>query len=106
GWDGGRFSAAIKSVVCDWPGNAVLNPGERLTIKPGPQGNYGYLRFGGALALPQAMGSLATSTRARLGGLEGRSLRAGDELTIVGEGVSPITPVAPKNETGPIRFVW
>src|SRR5690606_6657012 len=106
GWGGGSFSVAINAVADVWPGNAVLNTGDRLTIKPGPQGNYGYLRFGGALDLPQAMGSLATSTRARLGGLGGRSLRAGDELVLVGEGVAPIQPVVPETETGPIRFIW
>ncbi|NMA99579.1 MAG: biotin-dependent carboxyltransferase family protein [Phyllobacteriaceae bacterium] len=106
GWEGGSFSVAINSEPKTWPGSALLNSGDRLTIKPGPLGNYGYLRFGGALDLPQSMGSLATSTRARLGGVEGRSLRAGDELVLVGEGVAPVVPLASGAGTGPIRFVW
>ena len=39
-----------------------------------------YLAFAGGLRLPPVLGSRATYARAHLGGLEGRSLRAGDTL--------------------------
>jgi len=52
------------------------------------------------------MGSIATNSRARIGGLEGRSLMAGDRLCLVDGAVSvgsrPPNPVA----EGPIRFIW
>ncbi|MFC3706281.1 biotin-dependent carboxyltransferase family protein [Devosia honganensis] len=106
GWDGGRFSARIDGKPVAWPGGATLAAGATLSIEPGEAGNYGYLRFGGALDLPAVLGSRSTSTRARLGGVDGRPLRAGDELVLRGEGVEPRIPPAPPMEDGPIRFVW
>lgn len=106
GWDGGQFSIRINEAVRDWPGRAELVAGDRLDITPGPAGNYGYLRFGAALDLPLVMDSRATSTRARIGGLDGRALRAGDELVFDGEGSAPEEPDMPAGQEGPIRFVW
>jgi biotin-dependent carboxylase-like uncharacterized protein len=106
GWAGGRFSVAVDGVAQDWPGSAVVRGGERLSITPGPAGNYGYLRFGPRLDLPLVMGSQATSTRARLGGLDGRALVAGDVLEFSGSGVEPVAVTEVPDEEGPIRFVW
>ena len=107
GWDGGQFGIARNGAALTWPGSARLVAGDRLAITPGAAGNYGYLRFGGALALPPVLGSLATSTRARLGGLEGRGLQAGDVLTVRGEGrgLAAVLGQVPA-EDGPIRFIW
>jgi biotin-dependent carboxylase-like uncharacterized protein len=106
GWAGGEFSVIVNGERQDWPGAAVMRTGDTLSITPGQSGNYGYLRFGPQLDLKMVMGSLATSTRAKLGGMDGRALRAGDVLTLSGEGgVAEAAPTrAP--ETGPIRFVW
>ena len=83
GWDGGTFEVSINGRTLDWPGSARLSAGDRLSISAGTGGNYGYLRFGGEIDVPVVMGSRATSMRARIGGLEGRVLRAGDRLAIV-----------------------
>ena len=106
GWDGGAFIPRVNGRELDWPGGAALEAGDRLSIVPGAAGNYGYLRFGGALDLPKVLGSRATSTRARLGGLEGRALVAGDDLALVGDGGAPQIPEPAGNLDGPIRFVW
>lgn len=107
GWAGGAFSASLNGEAMAWPGGCKVSAGDRLCITPGPEGNYGYLRFGGRLDLPEVMGSRSTSTRARLGGVDGRSLRAGDILHISGEGGQMRDSVPdPVAAHGPIRFVW
>lgn len=106
GWEGGVFAVAINGEARDWPGAATVSAGDRIGISPGPAGNYGYLRFGGRLDLAPVMGSVATSTRARLGGLDGRALRAGDLLRVEPlEGMAS-TPEPVVDDEGPIRFIW
>lgn len=106
GWAGGAFTVAINGEGQVWPGGATLAAGDRLSVTPGPRGNYGYLRFGPMLDLPMVMGSLSTSTRARLGGVEGRALAAGDVLGFVGEERAALSPSPIALQEGPIRFVW
>lgn len=106
GWAGGAFTVSVNGAPMIWPGNATLAAGDLLSITPGPSGNYGYLRFGGQQVLHPTMGSLATSTRAKMGGLDGRALRAGDELVIAGEGLMPTSGGDLAETGGPIRFIW
>ncbi len=107
GWAGGAFDVQLNGERRPWPGCASIAAGDRLCIAPGAAGNYGYLRFGKKLDLPMVLGSRATSTRARLGGLEGRALRAGDVLNFSEEGgtVQSVCSSDPP-EAGPVRFVW
>lgn len=86
GWEGGLFEVSVNGQGTEWPGSARLGRGDRLKISAGTGGNYGYLRFDGEIDVLPVMGSRATSLRARIGGPEGRALRAGDELTIIGSG--------------------
>lgn len=106
GWAGGAFSVALNGAPLSWPGSGKAAAGDVLDITPGPAGNYGYLRFGPRLDLPMVMGSLSTSTRARLGGLGGRALAAGDVLRLSGAEGKPQTEAALAVQDGPIRFVW
>nr|WP_282567927.1 biotin-dependent carboxyltransferase family protein [Devosia oryzisoli] len=106
GWDGGDFVLAVNDRLLDWPGSAHLQEGDRLSIRPGAHGNYGYLRFGGRIDVPEALGSQSTSTRARLGGLEGRALRTGDVLTVSGEGKGRRPASVVPMEAGDVRFIW
>lgn len=106
GWDGGVFRARINGHDVPWPHSAVLSAGDRLSIVPGPSGVYGYLRFGKMLELPSVLGSRATSSRARLGGLGGRMLQAGDELTLIGEGLPPQPITDDPGTYEPVRFIW
>ncbi|MBO9587863.1 biotin-dependent carboxyltransferase family protein [Devosia sp.] len=82
GWDGGTFEVSVNGRTQSWPSSVLLAAGDRLTISAGTGGNYGYLRFGGEIDVPLVMGSRATSMRARIGGLDGRALRAGDMLGV------------------------
>lgn len=105
-WDGGAFTVTRNGQSLDWPGEARLVSGDRLSISAGPEGNYGYLRFGGRLDLLPVLGSVATSTRARLGGLSGGPLAAGDILELDGDGEAPRVPAPIALDEGPIRFLW
>lgn len=107
GWAGGEFVVRVNGKALPWPGSATLQQGDTVAVTPGAWGNYGYLRFDRNIALPSTMGSIATSTRAKLGGIEGRALRAGDVIELAGERGAPgnvTTPAAPI--TGPIRVTW
>ena len=106
GWAGGEFALTINGKGREWPGNAMVKGGDLVSITPGPSGNYGYLRFGPQLDLPAMMGSLSTSTRARLGGVDGRALAAGDLLHLSGQGREPEVAGDVQGAEGPIRFVW
>ena len=58
----------------------MLRPGERLRARAGGWGTFAILAVPGGVDVPAIMHSRATHMRSALGGLEGRSLRAGDRL--------------------------
>jgi 5-oxoprolinase (ATP-hydrolysing) subunit C len=60
----------------------TLEPGQRLVVRAGDAGAWGYLAVSGHLDVAPVLGSVATHTRSGLGGLDGRALAAGDRLTI------------------------
>jgi antagonist of KipI len=59
---------------------ARLPAGTTLSFGRAASGCRGYLAVGGGVAVPEVLGSRSTFVRARLGGVEGRALRAGDLL--------------------------
>lgn len=94
---GGRFTTdrpirfAVTGGECDIriagrllsPGESHrLSPGETLEIGALRDAVWGYLAIAGGIAVPAALGSRATHLRSGLGGLEGRTLRAGDILPL------------------------
>ncbi len=60
----------------------VLRPGDTLRVGSPRHGRVGYVAAQG-LTVPKVLGSAATYTRAALGGLDGRALRAGDRLDVL-----------------------
>ncbi|MDB5529227.1 MAG: biotin-dependent carboxyltransferase family protein [Devosia sp.] len=106
GFAGGAFTVRHNGSLFEWPGKLALKSGDTISVSPGPSGNYGYLRFDGRIDVPAIMGSIATNSRARLGGLEGRVLAAGDRLRLI-DGFAPELSPAPAGIVeGPIRVVW
>ena len=106
GYAGGLFNIELTGEPYPWPGTMTLQAGDRVSIAPGAWGNYGYLRFSKDIALPPVLGSISTSTRARLGGLDGRALRAGDVLQLAPTASDTARPISLDKAEGPIRFCW
>lgn len=106
--DGGDFELMIDGQARPWPTRALLREGSVVDIRPGPAGNYGYLRFDREVDVPEVMGSRATSSIAGIGGLHGRALQVGDIVPLGatlprGRGQHPAQ--APVSD-GPIRVTW
>ncbi len=70
----GEPTAAMTSLA--------MSSGQTLAIGPAPTGVYVYLAVAGGFALEPQLGSLSLHARARIGGLQGRPLRAGDRLPL------------------------
>ncbi len=108
GFAGGDFVARLNGTRLDWPGSAALTEGDILAITPGRRGNYGYVGFDADISVKPVLASVATSSRARLGGLDGRSLRVGDVIELKGGGgesrALPEQRADPQGE--PIRVTW
>ncbi len=63
------------------PGESFpFGPGDRLSFTGGERGCRAYLAVAGGIAVPAVLGSRSTDLLGRLGGMDGRPLRAGDVL--------------------------
>jgi biotin-dependent carboxylase-like uncharacterized protein len=84
-------------------GGSVLRFGDRRS------GARAYVAVDGGIAVPLVLGSRATHVRCRMGGLEGRALRAGDTLPLGPPAVGPASrrrkPEPPVSRTARLRFV-
>jgi len=58
----------------------AVQSGDVLSFGGARRGCRAYLALGGGVAVPEVLGSRSTYLRCRLGGLEGRALRAGDRV--------------------------
>jgi antagonist of KipI len=67
----------------------TLQPGDTLACGSCRVGARGYLAIGGGIDVPAALGSRSTDLRGRVGGLEGRALRAGDRLPLAPSAATP-----------------
>jgi 5-oxoprolinase (ATP-hydrolysing) subunit C len=79
---GGSFRIALDDRALPPAALARLEPGARLSIRPGAAGAWCYVAVAGRIDLPAVLGSLATHTRSQIGGMAGRTLIAGDTLPI------------------------
>lgn len=77
---GGGFAWTRGDRTLPSAARVLLRPGERLRARPGPWGAFAYCVVPGGFDVPEVMGSRATHTRSKLGGLDGRALRTGDRL--------------------------
>ena len=59
-----------------------VKSGDRLSFGALKTGCRSYIAFAGGIDVPLVMGSRSTYLRARIGGVEGRPVRAGDELPL------------------------
>ena len=68
--------------------------GDVLTVGRVTEGARAYVLLAGGLDVPEVMGSAATFTLGRIGGLNGRALVAGDVLRVAAGGARTSLPVA------------
>jgi biotin-dependent carboxylase-like uncharacterized protein len=77
-----------------------VHPGQILELGPRIDGMWAYLTVAGGIDVPPVLGGRATDLKSRLGGLDGRGLRAGDCLAAGGQagavrhGFGAVPPVA------------
>ena len=83
---GGAFVWTRGATRLPTAARIVLLPGEILRARAGAWGSFATLAVAGGLDIPVIMHSRATHTRSGIGGLDGRWLRAGDELGLSGHG--------------------
>jgi len=93
------------------PINEAFEVAAGTTVAVGPlsAGARAYLAVHGGLAIPEVMHSCSTFLPAKIGGLQGRALRAGDEL-VIGKRMqgsprrlSPLLAARLRPHSGPIR---
>lgn len=92
-----------------WSG-LELARGQRLALGAALRGVWSYLVVAGGLDLSLVLGSRATHTLSRIGGLAGRALRARDRLPLAApEATAGLPELAleepPAEEAGPIRTI-
>ena len=91
---GGNFDVRLDGRPLRSACALTLAPGARLSLRAGASGAWAYVAPFGRFDLPKVLGSLATHTRSRLGGMEGRGLVAGDALKILDARAGPKEPMA------------
>jgi biotin-dependent carboxylase-like uncharacterized protein len=106
GCAGGQFRVSVNGNPREWPARLGLNESDVVEIRPGPAGNYGYLRFNLDCDIPTVLGSRSTNLAVGLGGWKGRALRAGDRLTFGAEAAATEAAPPPPPPDGPIRILW
>jgi len=109
GFSGGEFNLKVNAEQKPWNSACELKPDDLVEITPGKAGTYAYVRFTMELDVPVVVGSRATNTVAKLGGLDGALLVAGDEIALVpapGGKTRPLSIIRDAGDNEPIRFVW
>jgi len=114
GFSGGKFTLRINGKARKWNRAYTLKTGDVVEVTPGSWGNYAYVRFSLEMDVPLVLGSRATNTIAKLGGLNGALLARGDEIGLVmpqdaigdGPGAQALIAASIKKDNAPIRFIW
>lgn len=79
---GGNLQPQINGVHIPMWKSIYAKKGETLSFVGLKSGCRGYIAFSGGITVPEIMGSKSTYMKGRIGGVEGRSLKAGDVLQI------------------------
>lgn len=79
---GAQFDARIDGAALPQYRPVLTEKEGRIAVGRARRGSRGYLAVAGGIATPPVLGSRSTFLPARFGGLEGRALRAGDELPL------------------------
>lgn len=79
---GGNLQPQINGVPTPMWKSIHACKGEILSFAGLKSGCRGYIAFSGGISVPEVMGSKSTYMKGRIGGIEGRPLKAGDVLQI------------------------
>ena len=79
---GGRFDLRLNGEPVPMNTAVQACAGDELVTGMAEAGMRGYIAFAGGLDLPLVMGSRSTGLKAKIGGLDGRALQAGDTLAL------------------------
>jgi biotin-dependent carboxylase-like uncharacterized protein len=93
--------------VTPWT-SATVRDGQTIELSAARSGVFFYLAVSGGFTIPPILGSLSLHHRTGIGGLEGRTLRAGDCLPVGGDeptGPDLALPGPLQAQAGPIRLV-
>jgi len=91
---GGQFRLALGDRAMAPAARVRLDPGQMLSIRPGPAGAWCYVAVSGRIDVAPVLGSVSTHIRSALGGIFGRALQAGDLLPVTGARVLDPAPAA------------
>lgn len=79
---GADLGAGLNDISCPPWQSFQVRRGDRLHFTGGPEGCRAYLAAAGGFDIPPVLGSRSTYLRAGIGGLAGRALCAGDQLSV------------------------
>lgn len=86
---GADLDARVNGAPAPTWTSLLLGPGDRLTFAGRRQGARMYIAVAGGFEADRWLGSLSTNLMAGRGGMHGRPLRAGDQLTLAEEARKP-----------------
>ncbi len=92
-WCGGDFEVQVAETTLPAGRVAVVRPDEELKLGGAKKGCRAWLAFSGGIDLPLVLNSRSTDLRAHFGGMAGRALQDGDELSL-GAAVPPADEAA------------
>ena len=82
GYAGGAFTVTLNGQSLPFAGRIRLGGDDRLAIRAGATGAWFYISPAGGFDVAPVMGSLSTSLRSGIGGLNGAALAAGNRLAL------------------------
>ena len=117
-WCGGEFDVRIGSRALPAGHVAHVQAGDELKFGRAQSGCRCWLAFSGGIDAPVVLGSRSTDLRANFGGLEGRALRDGDQLSLgefrrsqtaatedISSWAGPLDWVSPAKRNPLLRFI-
>ena len=81
-WCGGSFDVRIGTESLPAGHVGAIDAGEELVVNPPKLGCRAWLAISGGIDVPKVLESRSTDLRAEFGGLDGRTLRAGDVVPL------------------------